>query len=201
MGATPKYAMADALFVDHPGCTLPAAKQYLCTSTSALAFAPPPGLQTLFGVGGLSGYGGQYPALIWHDFMMKKFNSLPVTAFPPVNNDGTPWNLFGALPKPKPKHDNNPGGGPGRCQGPPGQCHHGGPPTSTPTPTITPTGNPTPTTTPTRPGGATGSGPARSGGTGAGALALALVVVAGPSLPVVSRLRSRRSKARPPPLG
>jgi membrane peptidoglycan carboxypeptidase len=206
MGATTRYAMADALFVYHPGCTLPKSQQYQCTSTSALAFAPPPGLQTLFGVGGLSGYGGQYPAYMWHQFFMQNFNSLPVQDFLPVNNDGAKWNLFGTLPKPKPKHGNNPGGR-HNCFGlPPGQCRHGGPqPTPTGFPTPTPTGIPTPTATATPPHFAANSGPARSGGAGAGGLALALVVVAGPSLPLVTRLRSRRSKARrsaqPPPGG
>ena len=196
MGATPRYAMADALFVNHPGCTLPKSQQYQCTSTSALAFAPPPGLQTLFGVGGLSGYGGQYPAFIWHQFFMQNFNGLPVQNFLPLNNNGTKWNLFGALPKPKPKHDNGQGGDGNGCNGlPPGQCKQGGNPTPTPTPTTTPTGNPTPTATTTLHPTATA---ARSGGAGAGALALALVVVAGPSLPLVTRLRHRRSRARRP---
>jgi len=201
MGATPKYAMADALFVNHPGCTLPASEQYQCSSTSALAFAPPPGLETLFGVGGLSGYGGQYPALIWHTFMVKNFSNVPVQDFPPVNNLGTKWNLFGRLPVHKTQqHGHNPGNGGGGCQGQGpaqgnGHCHHGGPPTPTgsPTPTSTPTGTPTPS--PSGPQFAARSQSTRSGA-GAGALALAVVVVAGPSLPVVGRLRSRRSRAR-----
>jgi membrane peptidoglycan carboxypeptidase len=197
MAATPKYAMSDALFVKHPGCTLPKSQQYQCSSTGALAFAPPPGLETLFGVGGLSGYGGQYPAYIWHEFFVNNFERVPVQQFLPVNNDGQPWNLFGKLPKPKPQHDNNPGGQSCQGQGPPFPfgCHHGKP-SPTPTPTITPTGFPTPTATPTKHPFAMGSPAARSGGAGAGALALALVVVAGPSLPVVTRLRARRSKAR-----
>jgi membrane peptidoglycan carboxypeptidase len=217
MGATTRYAMADALFVYHPGCTLPKSQQSQCQSTGALAFAPPPGLQTLFGVGGLSGYGGQYPAYIWHQFFNKNFSSVAVQQFPPVNSDGARWNLFGALPKPKPKHDHNPGGQPcpgqGQGQGQPFGCKHGQPtPTGFPTPTggPTPTGNPTPTghPTPTGPHFAAGSQPAPTagsggaGGAGAGAVGLALVVVAGPSLPLVTRLRNRRrarrSAERPP---
>ncbi len=83
MGATTRYAMADALFVYHPGCTLPKSQQSQCQSTGALAFAPPPGLQTLFGVGGLSGYGGQYPAYIWHQFFNKNFSNRGRAAVPP----------------------------------------------------------------------------------------------------------------------
>ena len=218
MAATPKYAMADAMFVNKPHCPKRDAAQ--CSSTSALAFAPPAGIQTLFGIGGLSGYGGQWPAYMWHQFFVKNFENQPVVNFPPVNNDGQRWNLYGALPKPKPKHDHNPGGQPcpgqgqGQGQGHGGPCPHGGPtPTGFPTPTggPTPTGNPTPTghPTPTGPHFAPGSQPAPTagssggaGGAGAGAVGLALVVVAGPSLPLVTRLRNRRrarrSAERPP---
>jgi membrane peptidoglycan carboxypeptidase len=196
MGATPRYAMAVALFVNHPGCTLPKSEQYKCETTGALAFAPPPGLQSLFGVGGLSGYGGQYPAYIWHQFFMQNFNTLPLQDFPPVNNDGQKWNLFGALPKPHHHHDQGQQGG-HNCIGPPGQCKQGGPsPTPSGLPTTPPTGFPTPSATPTKPFGTSSTTAARSGGAGAGALALALVVVAGPSLPLVTRLRSKRSRAR-----
>jgi membrane peptidoglycan carboxypeptidase len=206
MGATTRYAMAVALFVNHPGCTLPKSEQYKCDSTAALAFAPPPGLESLFGVGGMSGYGGQYPAYIWHQFFMQNFNTLPVEDFLPVNNDGQKWNLYGALPKPHHHQDQGQGQGQGQdqgqhnCVGPPGQCKQGGPsPTPSGIPTATPTGSPTPTATPTgHPFGASGTTAAGSGGAGAGALALALVVVAGPSLPLVTRLRNRRSRARRP---
>jgi len=201
MAATTKYAMADALFVNHPGCTLPPSQQYKCSAAGSLAFAPPPGIQSLFGVGGLSGYGGQYPAYIWHQFFMRNFNNLPLQAFPPVNNDGQKWNLYGALPKPHHHHDQ--GNGQGQqggqnCFGmPPGQCKQGG---GTPTPSGIPTTPPTatPSGTPTKPGHASNTAAARSAGAGAGALALALVVVAGPSLPLATRLRNRRSRARRP---
>src|SRR5262249_60606844 len=56
MAATPKYAMADAMFVNHPNC--PPRLGSACSADSALAYAPPAGVQTLFGVGGMSGYGG-----------------------------------------------------------------------------------------------------------------------------------------------
>jgi len=188
--------MAVALFVNHPGCTLPKSQQYKCETSGSLAYAPPPGLQTLFGVGGLSGYGGQYPAYIWHQFFMRNFNNLPLQNFPPVNYDGQKWNLYGALPKP---HHHDQGNGQGQqggqhCVGlPPGRCKQGGPnPTPSGFPTGLPTGSPTPTAT------SSNTTAARSGGAGAGALALALVVVAGPSLPLVTRLRNRRSRARRP---
>jgi len=206
MGATPRYAMATALFVNHPGCTLPKSEQYKCNSSTSLAFAPPPGLQSLFGVGGLSGYGGQYPAYIWHQFFMQNFNNLPVENFLPVNNYGSKWNLYGTLPKRHHHQDQGQGDGQGQpgghhCVGrPPGQCQHGGPsPTPSGRPTAPPTGFPTPSISPTKhPGGQSNASAARPGsaGAGAGAVALALVVVAGPSLPLVARLRNRRSRAR-----
>jgi membrane peptidoglycan carboxypeptidase len=196
MAATPKYAMADAMFVNKPHCPHRLGPE--CSATSALAFAPPPGVQTLFGVGGMSGYGGQWPAYMWHQFFQKEFGTVPVENFPPVNDNGSSWNLYGVLPKPTPKPEpQHSPGGKHHCFGlPPGQCHHGGPPTPTPRPTVAPTGFPTPTATPTGPHFAARSSPARPGGAGAGALALALVVVAGPSLPLVTRLRGRRSRAQ-----
>jgi len=211
MAATPRYAMADAMFVNKPHC--PARLGSECSATSSLAYAPPAGVQTLFGVGGMSGYGGQWPAYMWHEYFVKNFEGVPVEQFLPVNNDGEKWNLYGALPKPKPKHDHShgqpcPGQGQGQGQGNPFGCRGGPTPTGFPTPTggPTPTGNPTPTGHPTptgphfavgsQPTPTTGSGGSGGAGAGAGAVGLALVVVAGPSLPLVTRLRNRRARAR-----
>ncbi len=122
LGATQRYAMAVGMFVSKPSCTLPVSEQYLCTSTAALAFTPPPGLQTLYGVGGLPGYGGGWPAVIWHDFYMKEFNSLPAQAWPtPPANYGSAWNLVG--PNMMPKQHQQQGG---LCQKHPRLCHGGG---------------------------------------------------------------------------
>ena len=133
LGATPRYAMAVGMFVNKPHC--PASLQSLCTSTQALAFAPPSGVQTLFGVGGLAGYGGQWPAVIWHDYFMKEFNSQPVQSWPALPaNFGSAWNLVPPLPKPKPKPQpqqcNNGNGNPFRCRNqnqPPVICLPGSP--------------------------------------------------------------------------
>jgi membrane peptidoglycan carboxypeptidase len=152
LGATQKDAMAVGMFVTRPGCTLPKSQQYLCSSTSALSFAPPKHLQTLFGVGGLSGYGGQWPALIWHTYFMREFNRLPVMPWPPVNGEGSKWNLLGPNAVHKPKPTPTPTGGHG-CHGFFGHCNHQTPPTQPPTspPTSGPTPTPTPTTRPTKP--------------------------------------------------
>ena len=133
LGATPRYAMAVGMFVNKPHCPRPAVRAGLCTSTQALAFAPPPGVQTLFGVGGLAGYGGQWPAVIWHDYFMKKFNSQPVQSWPALPaNFGSAWNLVPPLPKPKPqpRQCNNGNGNPFRCRNqnqPPVICLPGSP--------------------------------------------------------------------------
>jgi membrane peptidoglycan carboxypeptidase len=136
-GATPMDAMAVGMFVEKGGCTLPASEQSLCQSTGSLSYAPPAGLQTLFGVGGWAGYGGQWPAEIWHTYFMNEFNTLQPTPWPPVNNWGSPWNLVGQLP-PAPKH-NQPNPQP-TCFGFGRHCKQGQgggqpPPVPTPTPT------------------------------------------------------------------
>jgi len=210
LGATQRDAMAIGMFVNKSGC--PPRLEQICKSTQSLSYAPPHGLQTLFGVGGLAGYGGQWPALIWHDFFMKNFNGETPMAWPGPNNDGTAWNLVGPFmrTKPKPRPEHQPGGGQHCHQHGPFKflCHHqGGGPTPTPTtsPSITPT--PTPTTTcggqfcpsgsptPSR-GGATTAAKAVMTGAAAGLpVAVLLIVIAGPSLPLLRRLRPRRGRA------
>ncbi len=189
LGATQRDAMAVGMFVSKPGCTLPASEQALCTDTSALAFAPPAGLQTLFGVGGYPGYGGQWPAIIWHDYFMKQFNSLPVQAWPALPADyGTAWNLVPPLPKPKPR----PSFG-FQCPGNARRCR----PVPTPGPTCVQGGViPCPTVTPTLPpfGGGNGAGGASTvGGVAAGGTLVGGVMVA--LLPAgLGRWRPRRRK-------
>jgi membrane peptidoglycan carboxypeptidase len=209
LGATQRDAMAIGMFVNKSGC--PPRLEQICKSTQSLSYAPPHGLQTLFGVGGLAGYGGQWPALIWHDFFMKNFNSQTPQPWPGPNNDGTAWNLVGPFTrtKPKPHHEHQPGGGQHCHQHGPLRflCHQHGPtPTPTTSPSIAPTPTPTttcggpfscPSSTPTPShGGATAAAKAVAAGAAAGLpLALLLVVIAGPSLPLLRRLRPRRGRA------
>jgi hypothetical protein len=188
------------MFVSKPTC--PKRLQAQCSNVGSLAFQPPPGIQTLFGVGDLSGYGGQYPALIWHDFMNLKFGNVPITQFPPVNNDGAAWNLMGKIIKPKPDHHQHQAGGQGchhhgQGHGQGGPCGHQPPPTPPPTPTPTASATPTATATATPtgpPGGGFAAKRGSSGGAGPGALALAAVVIAGPALSLVGKLRERRRR-------
>jgi membrane peptidoglycan carboxypeptidase len=194
LGATPRYAMAVGMFVNRPNCSLPASEQAACTSTQALAFAPPQGIQTLFGVGGFPGYGGQWPAIIWHDYFMKNFNSVPVQSWPALPaNFGSAWNLVPPLPKPKPKPQpcNNGNRNPFRCQNqngnqPPVVCLPNSP-------------IPCPTATPTLPpfGGGGGAGGARTvGGVAAGGIvATGLMVTMLPA--AAHRWRPRRRQRGP----
>jgi membrane peptidoglycan carboxypeptidase len=198
LGATPRYAMAVGMFVNRSGCTLPASEKALCSDTQALAFAPPPKLQTLFGVGGLAGYGGQWPAIIWHDYFMKEFNSVPVQSWPALPaNFGSPWNLVPPLPKPKPqpRQCDNGNGNPFRCRNqnqnqPPVVCVPGGPiPCPGVTPSLPPIG-----------GGGGGGGAAGGAGTVGGAAAGGIVTtgLTVTMLPAgVRRWRSRRRQRGP----
>jgi len=180
LGATQRDAMAVGMFVSHPGCTLPASEQGLCTDTNALAFAPPAGLQTLFGVGGYAGYGGQWPAIIWHDYFMREFNSMPVQAWPAVSADfGTAWNLVPPLPKPKPQPQPNCNGNNNNGR----RCHNPFPLPSG-LPTLVPPGG----------GGGGGGGAGRVGGAAAGVMATSLLTAL---LPAGARLRSRRRRRSP----
>jgi membrane peptidoglycan carboxypeptidase len=173
LGATPRYAMAVGMFVSKPNC--PARVGALCTSTQALAFAPPAGVQTLFGVGGLAGYGGQWPAIIWHDYFTKEFNDVPVQAWPPLPaNFGTSWNLVGHLPKPKHTPEPRPSFSP-PCQGNGRRCQPSPGPTlpiNCQPPLPCPSGQPT-----VPPGGGAG-GAATVGGMAAGGMVATGVMVA-----------------------
>jgi hypothetical protein len=110
-------------------------------------------------VGGLAGYGGGWPATIWHDFFAQEFNNVPLTQWPtPPTTYGSTWNLIGQLPPVQHHHGQQPGSGGGggghHCHGfLPFFCHHGGGSSPTPNPSTSPSGNPTPTPSgpPTRP--------------------------------------------------
>jgi membrane peptidoglycan carboxypeptidase len=194
LGATPRYAMAVGMFVSHPNC--PKRVGALCTSTQALSFAPPAGVQTLFGVGGLAGYGGQWPAIIWHDYFTKEFNDVPVQSWPPLPADfGTSWNLVGHLPKPKPSPEPHPSFSP-PCQGNGRRCQ----PSPGPTlpinclpPLPCPSGSPT---VPPNGGGGVppgGGGAGTVGGMAAGGMVVTGVMVA--LLPAgIRRWRPRRRR-------
>jgi membrane peptidoglycan carboxypeptidase len=128
IGAIPQYSLAIGMFTDQQN-----------SSTA-------PGAQTLNGVGGLPGYGGNWPAIIWHSFAEKEFLQLPMQSFAPPSFGGTSWNLVGpgaslyqptpkpsasqpSKPKPKPKPKQSCVPGMPACGAPPpggGKGHGGG---------------------------------------------------------------------------
>jgi membrane peptidoglycan carboxypeptidase len=122
LGAIPQYSLAIGMFTNQQnGVT---------------------GGETLNDVGGLPGYGGDWPARIWHSFAEKEFAKLPIQQFPTPDYGGSPWNLTGSAIQTKPAK-------PRTTPSP-----H---PTPTPTGTCTPTplhptcGSPPPTSPPTSP--------------------------------------------------
>ncbi|HEY2575308.1 MAG TPA: transglycosylase domain-containing protein [Streptosporangiaceae bacterium] len=80
LGAIPQYSFAVGIFTNDQN-----------SSTAANA-------QTLDHLGGLGGYGGDWPALIWHAFAEKEFLQLPVQNFPVPDYGGSQWNLMGQMP-------------------------------------------------------------------------------------------------------
>jgi len=86
------------------------------------------GVQTLFGVGGLQGFGGQWPASIWRTFAEDEFTKLPIESFPTPDFGGTAWDLMPAQPQPAasatPTQCNGNGNGNGNGFG--RHCNNGG---------------------------------------------------------------------------
>jgi membrane peptidoglycan carboxypeptidase len=155
IGAIPQFSLAVGMFTNNQGCP---ANVSGCVAAANQESAPPAGVQTLYGLAGLQGYGGQEPASIWHDFAQKEFGSLPIQSFPTPVFGGTAWNLLGPnnMPKPKPAVTPTPTPTPTTtCQGfmTGSRCHPYPTPTPTNTqPTILPTA-PLPTPTKGKPGG------------------------------------------------
>jgi membrane peptidoglycan carboxypeptidase len=127
IGAVPRWTLAVGIFTEQQNPNSP---------------------ETLTALGG-GGFGGTWPAAIWHTFMSDEFGNLPVQQFLNPIFTGEKWNQVGNVPakkkaKPKPAPPVNP------------HRRHGGP---TPTDTST-TGFPFPPTVSPSPSDSTGtSGP------------------------------------------
>jgi len=107
IGAIPQESLAVGIFTNHQ---------------SGLANDP----QTLNGLGGISqGFGGTWPAMIWHTYAENMFLPLGVQNFQPAAFTGTKWILVPANLRnvgkkhPKKKHDQNPNPGNGGFPSPP----------------------------------------------------------------------------------
>jgi membrane peptidoglycan carboxypeptidase len=117
--------------------------------------------QTLTALGG-GGFGGTWPAAIWHTFMSEEFGNLPVQQFLNPVFTGAKWDQVGKVPtKKKPKRQPTPTQTP-KCKHPFGFGCPTPSGSTSPTPTATiPTGlptTPTPTGTTTTSGGGGGGG-------------------------------------------
>jgi membrane peptidoglycan carboxypeptidase len=117
IGAIPQFSLAVGMFTDQQGCPSTVVG---CAAAANQESAPPAGVQTLYGIGGLQGYGGQYPAAIWHTFAEKEFLQMPAQNFPAPDFGGSAWSLLPPAP-PQPAVHNTPG--PGHCHGNGRHCH------------------------------------------------------------------------------
>ncbi len=140
IGAIPQFSLAVGMFTNEQGCPSNVSG---CAAAANQESAPPAGVQTLYGVGNLPGYGGEWPATIWHAYAQKMFGSMPVKAFPTPDFGGSPWNLLNpnmikpkASPTPTPTSTCNGISFAGHCFG-----NH----TPTPTPGTPTPSNPVPT--------------------------------------------------------
>ena len=98
IGAIPQFSLAVGMFTNEQGCPTNVAG---CVAAANQESAPPPGVQTLYGVGGLQGYGGQWPASIWKTFADKEFLPMTAASFPTPSFGGTAWNCY-RLPRRSP---------------------------------------------------------------------------------------------------
>jgi membrane peptidoglycan carboxypeptidase len=98
IGAIPQFSLAVGMFTNEQGCPTSVAG---CVAAANQESAPPPGVQTLYGVGGLQGYGGQWPAAIWKTFADREFLPMTAASFPTPSFGGSAWNLLPPAP-PKP---------------------------------------------------------------------------------------------------
>ncbi len=199
IGAIPQYALAVGIFTESQNPNSP---------------------ESLTALGG-GGFGGTWPAAIWHTFAQSVFLHLPAEGFQQPVFTGSKWNQVGNLPKKKKKKQPNGCTTPVRLPmgcpttQPPGHGHghgHGGP-TPNPTPTFTqtfqsPPPTQTPTTTPTATGTATPTSTATSpppGGAAAaatatgvqGGLALGGILSVLPGSLLWARASQRRRRRRP----
>jgi membrane peptidoglycan carboxypeptidase len=196
IGAIPQYALAVGIFTQSQN---PSSSESLTT------------------LGG-GGFGGTWPAAIWHTFAENVFLHLPAENFQQPVFTGSKWNQVGNLPKKKKKKPPTHGCPaqfriPVGCPTtqPPGHGHgHGGGPTPNPTPTVTqttPTSTPTPTITTTSSGTATpttsstgkphgGAGAATASGVQAG-LALGGILSVLPGSLLWARASQRRRRRGP----
>jgi membrane peptidoglycan carboxypeptidase len=131
--------------------------------------------QTLNGIGGLPGYGGEWPTKIWHTFAEAEFANLPVQNFPPPYFGGRLLRQAPLPPTPKPKAPTPTPKATSTCDPLSGSCgKHKSPPPCLPGSPGCNSPQPTNSPPPTLPlpgggGGGNGGGPGGGGAAGQGA--------------------------------
>jgi membrane peptidoglycan carboxypeptidase len=169
IGAIPQYSLSVGIFTQQQGNTT----------------------QTLAGLGGNTaggGFGGYWPAQIWHTFAESAFAQLPIQPFPTPQFSGQAWNMLSPsmMPTPAPTYTTTP------ATAPTAPAKHGKPktpPTASPAPTPTVTAQPT--CTPPLPGTSCGGG--RGGGGGGGGGGAAGFLALAPMRWLLARRKRKRS--------
>ncbi|MBV9383758.1 MAG: penicillin-binding protein [Streptosporangiaceae bacterium] len=96
IGAIPQYSLTVGIFTQEQG-----------DKVLVPGHGYKPNTETLNGLGGNTvggGFGGYWPARIWHTFAEEEFARLPVQQFLSPIFTGAAWNQVGFLPKPQQKH-------------------------------------------------------------------------------------------------
>ena len=143
--------------------------------------------QTLNGLGGISqGFGGTWPAMIWHSYAQNMFLPLGAQQFPPAVFTGAKWNLVppNLLKKPHKKKHQDQGPGNGFPNPPPGNGNPNPYPTYSCDPTIV-------TCNPNTQGGTGGGGTQSVSATEVGA-AVGGIFAALPAVGLWVRRRTRK---------
>ncbi len=188
IGAIPQYSLVVGIFTQSQNVNSP---------------------QTLLSLGG-GGYGGSWPASIWHTFAEMEFAKLPIMQFQTPVFTGAKWVEVPPQPKPKPKPKKTVCKSRSGCPTPPpGGHHHGhgpgpspspsptqtsplGGPTSSAAPSSSPSGNPSSSSSPPSGPPVKGSG----GGVQAGLALGGILSVLPGSLLWTQAARRRRKRRR-----
>jgi membrane peptidoglycan carboxypeptidase len=153
------------------------------------------GKETLNGLGGQSqgGFGGTWPATIWHTYAQNEFLPLPVVPFTTPVFTGQTWNLVPpnlrnvGKKHPKKKHNQNPG---------PGNGNNPSPPPGNGNPNPYPTYSCDPTVVTCDPNAASGDGTTQSVSVIEAGAAMGGIVAGLPVIGLWVRRRSRRGVAK-----
>jgi membrane peptidoglycan carboxypeptidase len=199
VGAIPQAALTVGIFTNEQG-------DQICNAQGKDCKANTETLADLGGASGQTGFGGYWPARIWHSFMQNVYGNSPVEDFLTPQFSGSAWDQMPkAKSTTKPSHNGN-GNGNGNGGG-----HHGNPigqPSSNPsTGTATVPASPTATATPTATstcfagfgncGGGNGGGTGgTSGNTSAGAAVGGGLLAVLPGSLLWNKISRRRKKRK-----